>query len=542
MRILAWMMALVGLFFIIAFGVSYNFIEGELPLLVKLTGGVGAALLVAGIGLSWKSLAELGQDQSTGRSVNAIVATLLGLAIAVTGNVAVHKSNTRWDITKNKQYTLSQQSIDLVSKLDREIQLQAFFPASSPDAKNLKELLSRYNEHTTQLKVEFHDPYEEPLLAEKMKITSDMGTVVMSAGEKEKRIEYTFDESAITNALVQVTSDKTHKICSVTGHGELDVNDDSTVGGLGAAKQKLEGQNYKVESISLTSNPPSPINCEVVILAAPQSDLSPGELDRLAEYVAAGGSLIALLDFPLVPLNTVNDFARYGIKPGNDVVVENDPYRQFQNVFGLVLDSTAYEKHPLTEKLRGNSILFMSRSIDKGPEIPGLDVQILARTSESSWGETDYGDPNGALEGTPGRDLIGKVPVMAVVEVKDPANLRTHTEISLPETPGMPPAAPATTPSSLPTQPGGKVMVVGDADFATNQLVYNGLNQDLLLNTIAWMVGEDAQISIRSNEASRGKLEMTPIGLILVWLTSILFVPGAMVMGAVATWLYRRKL
>ena len=134
-------------------------------------------------------------------------------------------------------------------------------------------------------------------------------------------------------------------------------------------------------------------------------------------------------------------------------------------------------------------------------------MQVLAHASQSSFGETDLSDPSGKIEPTPGKDIIGSVPLAVAVEVEDPAAIRTKTETALPE--GSPvPAVPAASSSPLPTKAGGKVVVFGDADFASNQMIASGLNQDLLLNTVAWMVGEDDQISIRSNEASKGRLEM----------------------------------
>lgn len=546
MRGFGWFFGLIGLMCLIGSGAAALTLDGDLPLIVKGAGGLGAALLVVWVAVDWTMIQEYRNDQTSARSLNAMVATLLGFAIAVTANVAAHGSTWRWDATKNKQYTLSGQSVDLVKKLDRQVELLAFFTKGAPEQKNFQTLMEQYTANSSQLKVEYHDPAEEPLLAEKENITSEGGTVILRAGGKEKRIEYTFDESSITNALILVTSDAQHKVCVVSGHGEMDPEDASTQAGFGYAKEKLEGQNYTVTKIALTETAPSPATCEVVILAAPQSEVLPAELDRLAQYVAAGGSLIALLD-PSVPVSVANDFARYGIKVGDDVVIETSPYRMMQNnPFGLIIDQASYEQHPLTAKLSGNSVLFLARSVGAGEAVSGVTVKELARASEQSWGESDYQDQAAEPAPTEGRDRIGKVPVMAVAEVQDPAGLRTKTEVAAPVTPeGMPavpaaPAAPAV--PELPRQAGGKVVVVGDMDFASNQLVANGLNQDLLLNTVAWMAGEDEQIGIRPNEAAKGKLEMSTMGLLLCWLVSLVLMPGAMIVGAIGTYVYRRRL
>jgi ABC-type uncharacterized transport system involved in gliding motility auxiliary subunit len=101
--------------------------------------------------------------------------------------------------------------------------------------------------------------------------------------------------------------------------------------------------------------------------------------------------------------------------------------------------------------------------------------------------------------------------------------------------------APAAAPVAISAKPGGKVVVFGDSDFAGNQAVLAGTNQDLLLNTVAWMVGEDEQISVRSNEAGAGKLVVDVIGLFASGIVSLLVVPGLTIAGAIGTWLVRRR-
>ena len=76
--------------------------------------------------------------------------------------------------------------------------------------------------------------------------------------------------------------------------------------------------------------------------------------------------------------------------------------------------------------------------------------------------------------------------------------------------------------------------------FAANELVDQVQNQDLFLNTLAWLVGEEQQVSIRQSEASRGTLEMNALQFLLVALISLLFVPGASLVAAVVTWRRRR--
>lgn len=542
MRAIGWILGIIGLMALIASGVGYAVFKPEDFGWQAWTGLAGLGLVGAWFAIYWKSLRALSDEAATGRVAIAIFASLLTGGIAVLANTAAHRYEKRWDMTKDQRYSLSQQSIDIASKLDREVEVMAFFSAGTPEESNFKNLLDGYTEHSTLLKVSFHDPYGDPLLAEQMKILTDRGTVILKAGEQTQRLETNFGEEAFTNALVRVVSDKFHQVCAVTGHDEMDVADEQSESGLGFAKIKLEGMNYRVSTLNLLQKQPTPEDCEIVLLASPKSELASMERDRLARYVAAGGGLIVLVD-PLQANETAADLSRYGVKVGDDVVVEGDPNRQFQGgqPTMILLDPSSYEASPITEKLKGLSLLFLARSVGKGADIAGLNVQVLAHGTDQSWGETTI-DANVPAEPNPDKDLVGKVPVMVSVEVSDPAAIRTTTaaDVTAPAVPGLAIAAPKDDVPAPPAKAGGKVVVFGDGDFAGNQWFTKLTNQDLFLNAVAWMAGEKDQLSIRANDAAKGKLELSTLDLVLVILGSMLVVPGIAIMGMVGTWMARR--
>jgi hypothetical protein len=248
---------------------------------------------------------------------------------------------------------------------------------------------------------------------------------------------------------------------------------------------------------------------------------------------------------PLYPIDaTVADLGRLGVKVGNDAVLEADPNRQVQNgdpTF-VLLDQSSWDIHPVTEKLQGMGILRLARSVGKGDDIEGLKVQVLAHSSEQSWGETNIKDPNGAKPDA-GTDIVGNVPLATVVEVTDPAKIVTETApASVAAASAVTTATPVAPAAPLPKAAGGKMIVFGDSDFACNQLVLNGINQDIFLNSVAWMVGEGNQISIRANEAGKGKLTLDVVSMLLSGLAALIVVPGLAVAAAVGTWLRRRRL
>lgn len=543
MRTYAWIIGFFGGLGLLLYAAGTALLP-EVPLALNIVGGVGAAMVAAWLLSDWSSVRGVTDSQTFGRRWIAGIAVMLAAGITVTLNIIAHRYDTRWDMTANKQYTLSQQSVDIAKALDRKIEVKGFFIPGTPDASNVKDLLSRYTEHSSLIEVSWIDPFSQPTVAQENKVSAETGALILKAGDKEQRIESKFDEESVTNALIRLTSDVVHTVCFVQGHGEPEMDDSSSQLGLGFVKKKLEDQNYEVSALSLVGTQPTPETCKVVILAAPEAALLPAELDRLAVYVAGGGALIGLMD-PRTPGAVAADMARYGIAVGNDVVVEMDPYRVFNSSpFMPLLPEDAYEAHPLTNKLSGASVLLEARSAGITPVISGINTTVLARTSDSSWAETDYNASPDSFAADAGKDIVGKVPVIAVAEISDPSAVRTVTPvepITLGEGALPAPTLPAATVTVAP-KAGGKVVVYGDVDFASNLLVGNGINQDLLLNTVAWMAGEESQISVRANEAGKGRLTVDLIALFVAGTTSILVVPGITALLAVAAWLRRRKL
>ncbi len=115
---------------------------------------------------------------------------------------------------------------------------------------------------------------------------------------------------------------------------------------------------------------------------------------------------------------------------------------------------------------------------------------------------------------------------MVVAEVQDPA------AIEVVEGPGVP--------EGLQRQAGGRLVVVGDSDFASNLFLGWGNNRDLFLNTIAWLVEEEDQIGERPDAGDT--LEISVLGEGLLCLVSVVFVPGFTIAMALGTLLRRRYL
>ncbi len=549
MRALGWLFAVLGAFAVTAWLFGYLVLtqlttSGDVPPWFHGIGGVGAILVAAWLFLDWGSLSQLGKDQTVGRSFTAGLLLLVGLGIAIAANVVGNRYDKKWDFTENKQYSLAEQSLTTARGLDRAVQLRAFFPTGTAGERNFKDLSERYSAETTFITVSYHDPYSDVLATNEEGITSPNGTVIVRAGERVERITSGFGEEELTNALIRVTSDVSHTLCAVTGHGEAEITDTSGPNGMGLVFARLESQNYTIRTLELLTEQPAPETCEAVVLAGPHTDLLPSELDRLAEYVTAGGHLFVMLE-PMATPNTAADMSRYGVKMADDIVLA--PGRELVGMgqTSIGLGGPDLAAHAITEKLRDLVAFPRARSVGAGPSIEGISVFELMNAGESSWAEVNsLADPTVPAQAD-ASERAGNVPLAVAVEINDPAAVSTRLASAAPVAPseGAPVLAPIVTepPPDLADKAGGRVLIVGSAMFATNMLSSAGDNTDLALNGLAWVRGDTAAITIHANEQKKGKLTLDNVGMLVSGLLSVFVVPGLAVLGAVGTWMRRRQ-
>ncbi|MCP4809609.1 MAG: GldG family protein [Proteobacteria bacterium] len=551
----AWVFGVLGGLGVLVF-LGHRFVMGTSDTPFMVVGGIGGALLALYLFLDKDDVGKAATARTTVYSSGAILMVALAAGILIAVNVLAKRYDERWDWTKSQAHTLSEQSVQTAQSLDEPIQVVAFFGAATVEESSFEDLFENYDAHTDQLELAMYDPMQEPLLAEQWGITSAFGTLILIQGDRQQRLENDFGEEAFTNALINLRSGTVHTLCFTEGHGERGVDDDYGEDGYGGIVIKLEGTNYQVLNFSPLREGNVPAECESVVVAGPQIDFLDPEREVLARYIVGGGSMLVLLD-PLLTPELASDMTRYGIAVGADVLIEDNPAAQLQGMDAsyLIAGEESFDLHPITTGAK-LALFRLVRSVSAVEGAQGVQVQVIARSSPASWGETGLGVdeapvPNvGELGVGPTADqLIGAVPFIAVSEVVDPTVIEVGSSVlpgSMLEELGIPTSevglnAPGVLDTPV-TEAGGRVVVFGDADFASNSYMVQGNNQDLFLNSLAWLVGEEDQISIRTNESGKGTLTMSTVEFALSLLVSLLIVPGLLIGAAVLTWARRRKL
>ena len=553
MKHYSWILGAIGLLAMCAFG-AHAAMSDIWLVEWEVTGGVGAVLVLLALWLDRQSLSRylMSRGAQYSAMAGALVAVAIGVGVAL--NVLAQRYDHRFDVTASQRHALAGQTVSILQGLDQDIELHAFFAPGLMERDTLETLLDGFSEHTDRVSVSFHDPITEPLVAREFDITTEYGTLVLQAGEDTQRLESRFDEESIINAMVQLTAGTEHQICFTEGHEEVDPYDDTSAVGVGAAVMKLEGKNYTVRKVFPAREGAIPEACEVVVIGDPQLDFMPAEREMLAAHVASGRALLVMLEPTRTP-DLATDLSRYNLAMGDDLVLEQNPNYQLMggDLSYIVLAGESFDFHPITNPIRGAVLMRVVRSVGRlDPDMTGIQVQELAKTSAFAWAESDYMAAT-APAPDPGTDRLGPVPVMAVAEIVDPSVIGVGSTTvvvgeaagrvqpgaetdeaveAAPEVGGIPEFTP---------KPGGRVVVIGDVDFATNELLDQFNNRDLLLNTLAWLVGEDDHISISSDSGTGGRFNMTEAQFLIVMLLSMLVAPGMAVMGAVGAWRDRRR-
>lgn len=552
----SWVIGVLGVLLLLG-GAGARYALGTFdgaPTWLVASGGVA---LVAYALLDRDRVGEAVQSRQFTYGSGASVLVLLAGALAVGSYALARRNDHTFDLTRDREFSLSDHARQVASGLSVDVAVTAFFRAGTPTRQPFVDLARRFGEVTPRLKVEYVDPLQEPLRASEAEITGDHGTVILKAGDRTQRLEGEVTEEEFVRALVMLQADTEHKVCWSLGHGEPDPDDEMSEDALGAVRLGLEELNYTVAKVRVAQEG-VPRDCEALLVVRPAVEWFPYEREALAAYLAEGGRALVMLDPGMVP-DLADELERFGVLVGDDVVVDLNLKNQLMGVDDpslVVLSEENFGMHPVTRSLHAALVLPIARSVRVDPSRAGLKGRELLHTSEEAWGETD---PGGAdIRPDEGLELIGRVPVMAVVEIEDPAALdvkapagEAPSEGAAPDGGAPSPERPATpdpaggdvsraVPADFAPKAGGRLVVLGDSDFASNRFVLWGNNRDLFLNVVAWLVDEEDQIGERPSKGDT--LEISAMGEALLCLGSLVVVPGSAVVLALLTLIRRRFL
>ena len=484
--------------------------------------------------LAFFLLANLAEVKAVGKKRSTAVRANLSLvAVAMVGivigvNYIVSRHPVRFDMTSNKIYTLSDQTLDVLKKLNQDVDVTMFTSAkrsSSAEIQKAQQLLEEYSKHSNKFHFKIVDGDKNPAEARQLKVT-EANTVVFMSGDNRKDVlqrdyvTYALQgrtpipkfqgEATFTSALMTMTDSSHLTFYFTEGHGEKDFTSPQP-DGFNGFKDLLEKQNYTFKTQNLLTTGKIPDDASVLGIMGPDKPFQPSEVDLIKAYLLKGGKLVVFID-PLVKSGLDSLLKDYGIKLGNDMVV--DPTMSIPPDPRNIVPQ--YQYHAIVEKLSESHVLtimpFM-RSVQKvDPGIKGVTATVLMQTTANGWGLTDF--------------KAKSLKYHAGIDTKGPVPLAVASELVLPDSPDKK----------------ARVVVYGGSNFLNNQFLQAPGNGDVGLNTFSWAAEQENKISIHPKEDDNRVVNLTNVSAAVMLYTTVFIIPlGTLLIGGLV-WYRRRSL
>ena len=485
----------------------------------------GLACMLLYVLSQWREIASAFSTRQAQQGTLLGVSVIVVLGILVGINYVGKKQNKRWDLTANQQFSLSDQTKNLLKKLDSPLQMLVF--TQEPGFPAFRDRLKEYEYTSKQISTDYIDPDKKREIAQENGVQQYDTIVLKYKGRSEKVTGAGGQpppEQDLTNGIIKVVSGKQRKVYFTSGHGEKDTTASDRNGYSGIDKA-LTGENYAVDKVVIAQTGKVPDDCDVLIIAGPKNDFLPGEIDAVKKYLDKGGKLLLLLDPPdkadSAPLTGLIALAHdWGMDAGNNVVVDVSGMGQLIGASEAIPVAANYPAHPITDGFRVITAFPLVRTIT--PVQGGVNnhnAQTIVETSPQSWAETDL------------KDLFAGKPIGS----SDKKAQSIAAAVSAPAPDAADPKAAPDAP-----KPETRVVVFGDSDFASNSTGGISGNKDLFMNSVGWLSQQENLISIRPKDASDRRLTLTSAQQTNVIIIAMFIIPGLVFLAGGLTWWRRR--
>jgi gliding motility-associatede transport system auxiliary component len=412
--------------------------------------------------------AVLGRESTRRFLLLALELVFLIVIIISVGQLCI-RTNLRFDLTPNQKYSLSEVTIQTMKSLSQPVQATTFYRRG--DREKYDELMTMLQEANPQLfSYQLFDLDRAPGAAQRYGVSAYGATVVETASNRVT-IPVS-DEERMLNAVLRVMqSEKT--MYFVTGHGENDPTDAEERTGYGVLRRVLETENYRVRPLPLRQADAVPRDADLVIISGPREDFSPSELQALSAYFAGGGNGLFMLD-PFMTPGLSQYLTQFGFALAEDLVVDTQTQVSGGDPLMPIIGTFAKEVFPRDP--RGEPMLPIVRPV----RVRDGKARAFAFSGDSSWALKNRSRAEqGDLTFVEGEDERGPLPIAAVATTGDKQS--------------------------------GKVVVIGDSNFADNFYARVPGNVDFFMNTVGWMLGRQELVALgRTANVPETKRNFTP--------------------------------
>ncbi len=435
---------------------------------------------------------------------NGVFVVLLLLLVILLGYFAT-QTRQQWDVSQNGRNSLSEASIEILQKLHSPVQVTAY--ATERDAqlgdirKIITDFVALYQRVKPDISLIFIDPAEQPKLAQEAGVHMN-GEMVITFNQRREHLTV-INEQAFSNILMRLARAEDRLIVVLSGHGErkLDGNANYDLGEFG---KHLRTNGFSSQQLSLAIAQDVPINTSMLMIASPQADLLPGEVNKLLNYIDRGGNLLWLVDQEsLRGLLPLTEKLRLTLTPG---IVVDPQAEQLKAPITFALGAS-YGQHAITNNFDYITIFPFARQITTNENAEWSSVSLV-EVAQQGWVES--GDLSDEITFDHATDVAGPVSIAVALT-------RTIQDREQ------------------------RVVVVGSGHFLANTYLGNGSNLDFGINLINWLTGDEELIVIQPRATLDNHLILNESELTLIVVGFFILLPLLFLTSGTAIWWRRRR-
>ena len=449
----------------------------------------------------------------------------IAVAIVVAANLVIGEMPSSWtaiDLTSEKLYSLTDQTIEFVNNMQEDVTIYAIVNEDSQDT-TLGQTLRRYDDLSDHITVEFVDPTVNPRFHTQYTDSAiSINSLIVVSDKRNRVIDYSdiyessFDystytstttgydgEGQITSALDYVLSDDLPKVYMTEGHGEYTLS--------GSFTDALTKENVEYETINLMDYDAVPEDTACVIINGPQSDFSSDDTEKVISYLESGGKVILITGYTGTEMPNRDTLLEYmGISVADGLIVEQDQNYYYRSPYYLLPDMTA---HTYTSGIYGNYYIFAPYSqgiLIADEEAAGMTYTTFLSTSESAFSKLDISNME-SFEKSEG-------------DIDGPFGIGVEAIKALEE--------------------GEATMVVYGCDqiFTDDaSAMVSGANMTLFVNTVSGFVDHEMSVSIPVKSYEVSYLTVTQYDAVMIGLVTTVILPVGCLIVGFAIWFGRRK-
>jgi len=448
--------------------------------------------------------------------LNSIVTLLLILCL--TGLLAwlSVRYQTQMDWTQSGRHTLSYASQEVLNRMDGPVEITAYARENVSLRQSVEKIVGRYQRLKTDINLHFVNPDAVPDEVRNAGISVN-GELLIRYQERIEHVR-TGSEEEFTNALERLARGSEHWLAFLEGHGERDpfgqANHD-----LQLWTSQLVSRGFKIQPLNLADMQLIPDNTKVLVIASPTTDLLPGEITIIVEYLLHGGNILWLTDpgslhglEPLADQLAIEILSGVVIDFAGSLIGIDDPT--------IVLNTASlYPDHAITRDFNYTTFFPTTSSIN-ARDSEQWNKSSLLISADHTWLES--GVLEGEIEYNEDSDQIGPLDIGITLE--------KELERDIENEPGE---------ASATVQQ--RIIVIGDGDFLSNAYVGNSGNLDLGVRLINWLSNDDDFISIPIKTVNDAHIELSPLASGVIAFGFILVLPLLFLGTGLTIWWRRKK-